>query len=240
MAFIFGPEKNPLSFSDRLEARADAVAPTDGVPAPAISPASLFGQVLLIDAVGFGITAFSAKLFAGVANTPGLWLSVWPLALGVVWTMRLLRENESACLLLLYFLTFIEGIAVVQWIGPFVGPQAVVNAALTTALGIFALGAIVYATGLDYRRLASIVAGAVAFCAVPLIVLYILLYMVHPHAAGWWAVLLFSAALTIDFARVRAGGGGLTAVECATRIYMDALGIFVFLTGALNQKRTID
>ena len=59
-------------------------------------------------------------------------------------------ETKRFRCVLFYAFTFLEGIGIAPVIGQYVrafGPDVVVNAALTTGLGMFALAAIVYATG---------------------------------------------------------------------------------------------
>ena len=74
-------------------------------------------------------------------------------------SMNATRRNEALSLVLFYAFTFLMGIGIAPVISQYVrafGPDIVVNAALTTGLGMFALAAIVYATGLDLRRFQGI------------------------------------------------------------------------------------
>jgi FtsH-binding integral membrane protein len=106
--------------------------------------------------------------------------------------------------------------------------MVVFNAALTTGLGMFALGAIVYATGLDLRRFSGIF--FVALLALVVIgVISIFVHFLSPTIYSWGILVIFSGLVLIDFARIRAGGDGLSAVQIATSIYLDAINIFLAL-----------
>jgi FtsH-binding integral membrane protein len=54
-------------------------------------------------------------------------------------------------------------------------------------------------------------------------------HFVHPQIYSWGVLVVFSLLVLIDFARIRAGGDGLTAVQLATSIYLDAINIFLAL-----------
>jgi FtsH-binding integral membrane protein len=44
----------------------------------------------------------------------------------------------------------------------------------------------------------------------------------------------------VDFARIRAGGGGATPVQLATSIYLDAINIFLALLQIFGGRRRND
>ena len=46
---------------------------------------------------------------------------------------------------------------------------------------------------------------------------------------SWATLVIFSGLVLIDFARLRAGGDGLTPVQMAVSIYLDAINIFLAL-----------
>ncbi|HEY2555222.1 MAG TPA: Bax inhibitor-1 family protein, partial [Candidatus Cybelea sp.] len=154
--------------------------------------------------------------------------------------MNAARRNEPLSLILFYAFTFCEGIGIApvvhQYLTAF-GPDVVVNAALTTGLGMFALAAIVYATGLDLRRFAGIftiaLLGLVVVGVISLFVRFI-----HPETYAWLTLVIFSGLVLIDFARLRAGGDGLTPVQMATSIYLDAINIFLALLQIFGGRRS--
>jgi modulator of FtsH protease len=115
----------------------------------------------------------------------------------------------------------------------------VVNAALTTGLGMFALAAVVYATGLDLRRFQGIFMIALLGLIVVGIV-SIFVRFIHPEVYAWLTLAIFSGLVLIDFARLRAGGDGLTAVQMATSIYLDAINIFLALLQIFGGRRSSD
>jgi len=150
------------------------------------------------------------------------------------------RRNEGLSLLLFYAFTFLMGIGIAPVIGQYVhafGPDIVVNAAITTGLGMFALAAVVYATGLDLRRFQGVFLIALLGLVVIGIV-SIFVRFIHPETYAWLTLIIFSGLVLIDFARLRAGGDGLTAVQMATSIYLDAINIFLALLQIFGGRRS--
>lgn len=214
--------------------------PYGGPLAPAISAQSLLAQVLGITALGLCVTALAAWFFQGVA--PGLGLIAMLLGFILLISINATRRNEGLSLVLFYAFTFLEGIGIAPVIGQYVralGPSVVVNAALTTGLGMFALAAIVYATGLDLRRFQGIFMIALLGLIVVGIV-SIFVRFIHPETYAWLTLIIFSGLVLIDFARLRAGGDGLTPVQMATSIYLDAINIFLALLQIFGGRRSSD
>lgn len=212
-----------------------------GPLAPAIPTQSLLGQVLGITALGLCVTALAAWLSQGIVS-PGLGLIAMLLGFVLLLVINAVRQNAALSLLLFYAFTFLEGVGIAPVIGQYVrafGPDVVVNAALTTGLGMFALGAIVYATGLDLRRFQGIFMIALLGLVVVGIV-SIFVRFIHPEVYAWLTLLIFSGLVLIDFARLRAGGDGLTAVQMATSIYLDAINIFLALLQIFGGRRSSD
>jgi modulator of FtsH protease len=150
------------------------------------------------------------------------------------------RANEALSLLLYYVFTFCMGVGIAPVVGQYIhafGPDVVVNAALTTGLGMFALAAIVYATGLDLRRFQGIFLIALLGLIVVGIV-SIFVRFIHPEVYAWLTLVIFSGLVLVDFARIRAGGDGLTAVQMATQIYLNALNIFLALLQIFGGRRS--
>lgn len=197
--------------------------------ATAVPTGALLGQVLGITGVGFIFTAIAAYLVRdvpyGVSLIAALFGFVPLIALNFV------RANSGLSLVLFYIFTAIEGVA----IGPIVanyarvdGPATVVNAASTTGLGMLTLAAIVYLTSFDYRRLSGW-----AFAALIVLVIAgfvsIFWHFMSPTAYSWLTLIVFSVLVLVDFARIKGGGSGASAVQLATSIYLDAINIFLAL-----------
>lgn len=205
--------------------------------AAAIPTHSLLAQVLGISAIGFCITAFSAWAFQGMA--PGIGLIAMLLGFGLLIGVMAARRNETLALVLFYAFTFLEGIGIAPVIGQYVqgiGPGVVIDAALTTGLGMLALGAIVYATGLDLRRFQGIITLALLGLIVVGIVSMVVRF-IHPEVYSYLVLAIFTAYVLIDFARIRAGGDGATPVMLAVSIYLDGLNIFLALLQIFGGRR---
>lgn len=200
-----------------------------GPVAPAIPTHSLLAQVLGITSLGLCITAGAAYFFQGIAF--GLGFVAVLLGFVLLFAINWLRANEAVSLLLFYAFTFLEGVGLAPTIGHYaraVGPDVVVNAAVTTGLGMFALGAIVYGTGLDLRRFQGVFFAAL-IGLVLLGIVMIFVRWIHPEVYAWATLVIFAGLVLIDFARIRAGGDGLTPVQMAVSIYLDAINIFLAL-----------
>lgn len=212
-----------------------------GAPlAPAVPTNSLLAQVLGITALGLCVTALAAWLSQGVPA--GIGLVAMLLGFILLLAINAVRQNETLSLLLFYAFTFLEGVGIAPVIHQYVnafGPEVVVNAAITTGLGMFALAAIVYATGLDLRRFQGIFMIALLGLIVVGIV-SIFVRFIHPETYAWLTLLIFAGLVLIDFARLRAGGDGLTAVQMATSIYLDAINIFLALLQIFGGRRSSD
>jgi modulator of FtsH protease len=209
--------------------------------APAIPTHSLLAQVLGITALGLCVTALAAWVSQGVVS-PGLGLGAMIVGFILLIAINATRRNEALSLLLFYAFTFAEGVGIAPVIGQYVrafGPDVVVNAALTTGLGMFALGAIVYATGLDLRRFQGLFMIALIGLVVVGIV-SVFVKFIHPEVYAWITLVIFSGLVLIDFARLRAGGDGLTPVLMATSIYLDAINIFLALLQIFGGRRASD
>ena len=203
------------------------------------SSRALLGQVLGITALGLSLTALGAYLF--------------PSALGVAFIAMIagfilfmiaafVQKSEGIALLLFYAGAFAWGIGLGPTISHYattVGPDVVYNAAIVTGLGMFALAAIVYATGLDLRRFQGIV--SLALLGLVLIgIVSMFVHFMHPTTYAWLTLIIFTAYVLIDFARIRAGGDGQTAVGLALNIYLDAINIFLALLRILGSRRSDD
>ncbi len=200
----------------------------------------MLAQVLGITALGLCVTALAAWLFQDLS--PGVGLVAMIVGLILLFSIYAVRRNEGLSLLLFYAFTFCEGVGIAPVVGQYVrafGPDVVVNAALTTGLGMFALAAIVYATGLDLRRFQGIfMIALMGLIIVGIISMFV--RFIHPETYAWITLVIFSGLVLIDFARLRAGGDGLTPVLMATSIYLDAINIFLALLQIFGGRRASD
>lgn len=190
---------------------------------------ALLGQVLGITGAGFLITAVAAYLFQGVPYGVGLIC----LIAGFVMLIAIngTRANPRVALLCFYGFTFLEGIGLAPTISAYVrtiGPGEVFEAAVTTGVGMFLLAAVAYTFSFDFRRLSGIAFGALMILVIAGII-SIFTHFLHPATYAWFTLGVFSLLVLVDFARIRAGGGGLTPVQLATSIYLDAINIFLAL-----------
>jgi FtsH-binding integral membrane protein len=197
--------------------------------AAALPVQSLLGQVLGITAVGMAISALAVYLFRdNIGGAAGLIAML--VGFGLLLAINMTRGNAALSLMLFYAFAFAEGIGITPIVSFYlhVAPDAVFNAATTTAAGMGALGCIVYATGLDLRRFQ----GILMLALLGLIVAGIVSMFVHfmsPTIYSFGVLIIFAGFTLIDFARIRAGGDGLTPVQMATSIYLDILNIFLAL-----------
>jgi FtsH-binding integral membrane protein len=213
-----------------------------GRSAAAVLPAqTLLGQVLGITAIGMCVSALAVYLFQDRVGS-GAGLIAMLVGFGLLFGINGTRANPGLSLMLFYAFAFAEGIGITPIVSLYlhVAPQAVYNAALTTGLGMFALGAVVYATGLDLRRFQGILTLALlALIVVGVVSMFFRL--VSPTMYSWLTLVIFSGFTLIDFARIRAGGDGLTPVQMATHIYLDLINIFIALLQIFgNQSRRND
>ncbi len=210
-------------------------------PAARAATQSLLAQVLGITAVGLCVTALSVMLFPTVPFGIGLFALIGGIAL--LFVMSAVQSNPGLALMLFYVFAFLEGVGISPTIQHYLnlagGPSIVFNAALTTGLGMFALAAIVYATGLDLRRFQGIFMIALMGLVVVGIV-SIFLHFVSPTVYSWITLVIFTGFVLIDFARIRAGGDGVSPVMMAVSIYLDIINIFLALLQIFGGRRSND
>jgi FtsH-binding integral membrane protein len=198
---------------------------------------SLLGQVLGLTAVGLALTATSAWLFQDAPYGFGLIAMIVGFVL--LFVINRVRENETLALILFYGFTFLWGIGLAPTIGHYnhtVGPDVIVNAAVTTGMGMAALGAIVYGTGLDLRRFQGIfMLALLGLILVSIVAIFV--HFIHPQVISYLTLVIFTGLVLIDFARIRAGGDGLTPIQMALAIYLDAINIFLALLRIFGGRR---
>jgi modulator of FtsH protease len=193
------------------------------------STASLLGQVLGITGAGFLVTAVTSYLTRGFPN--GASLVAMLIGFGFLIGISATRRNPAVSMLMFYAFTACEGIGIGPTLAHYArvdGSGVVVDAAATTGLGMLTLGAVVSITSFDYRKLSGIAFGAlIALVIVGLISAFT--HFLHPGVYAWLTLAVFSVLVLVDFARIKAGGGGRNAIELATSIYLDAINIFLAL-----------
>jgi FtsH-binding integral membrane protein len=194
--------------------------------------ASLLSKVLWITTVGFLFTAFGAYLapaLMGGGSSIGLFI----LTFGLIFAINFAtKRSPTLALVLFYVFTLLMGVEVGPLIKAYLhvpGGEAVVfQAALTTAAGMFVMGIVAQFARFDYRKVYSYVFVAL----IALVVLGVLSMFVHfisPGLYAWATLAIFSVLLLIDFMRLKDGALGLSPVQMALSIYLDALNIFIAL-----------
>lgn len=192
---------------------------------------SLLGQVLGITSAGFVITAATAYvgLSVGVPYLAGLIAML--VGFGFLMAIHKSRTDPAKSLAYFYAFTALEGVGLAPTLNHYIsaiGPEVVVNAAATTGFGMAILAAIVYATSIDFRRMAGVATMALIVLMV-VGVASMFLHFLHPGTYAWGTLIVFSMLVLVDFGRIRAGGDDFTPVELAVQIYLDAINIFVAL-----------
>ncbi len=209
---------------------------TYGAP-QATAAAPLLGSVLGITGAGFIVTAVTSYLTQGFPY--GASLIAMLVGFGFLIGITATRRNPALSMLMFYAFTACEGIGIGPIIGRYVqvdGSGIVVNAAATTAAGMLVVGGLAYLSGIDYRKLSGVAFGAlIALLIVGVITMFT--HFVSPTIYSWGVLVVFSLLVFVDFARIRAGGGGATAIELATQIYLDAVNIFLALLRIFGGNR---
>lgn len=201
---------------------------------------TLLGSVLGIVALGLAITGLVSY---AVPSVPvGLGFVALLVGLGVLFAINATRANDTLSLLLFYLFAALEGVGLAPVIHNYAvqaGPDVVTDAALTTALGMAILAGIVYVTGLDLRRFAGwLFAALVALVLVGFVSLFV--HFISPTVYSYATLVIFGGLTLLDFARIRAGGDGLTPVQIAVHIYLDAINIFLALLQIFGGNRSRD
>jgi modulator of FtsH protease len=208
-----------------------------GTYAPPVSTPALLGQVLGITGVGFLITACAAYLFRGVPYGTGT-IAFWA-GFAVLIAMGFARRNAVVSLVLFYLFTFLEGIGLAPVIAYYVaaiGPGEVFEAAATTGFGMLVLGGVAFVFSVDWRRFSGLAFGLlIALVVVGLISAFT--HWVHPTTYSWLTLGVFTLLTLVDFSRIRAGGDGLSPVQLAVAIYLDAINIFLALLQLFAGRR---
>jgi len=217
----------------QMDPRTGTWSTTIDVPREGTAP--LLAKVLGITSLGFLITAL------GVATAP-----VWSALPGVIAVFALIfaisfarKQNAALALGLFYLLTYFMG-----WeIGPLIqrymvtiGPAIVLQAAATTGLGMACMGIVAYLFNINYRAVTGI--GMALLLGVILLGLVSLFFhFLTPDTYSWMILGVFTLLTIGDFARIRAGGDGQSAVSLSLSIYLDAINIFLAVLQLLGGRR---
>jgi modulator of FtsH protease len=207
--------------------------------APAVSTQAQLGQVLGLTGAGFLVSAVTGYLTQSLGLPSGASLIAMLIGFGFLIAISATRRNPGLSLLMFYAFTACEGIG----IGPVVasyaridGSSVVVDAASTTGLGMLTLAAVVYLTSFDYRKLSGVAfAALIGLVIVGLISAFT--HFLHPGVYAWATLGVFTLLVLVDFARIKAGNSGATAIELATSIYLDAINIFLALLQIFGGRR---
>jgi modulator of FtsH protease len=204
------------------------------------SAPALLGQVLGITGVGFLITALAAYLFRTIS--PGAGTIACFVGLGMLLIMNMTRRNPAIALLWFYAFAFVEGVGLAPTIMRYAtidGSDVVVNAAATTGFGMLVLGGVAFTFSIDWRRFQGIAFGAlILLLLVGLASMFF--HFLQPGTYAWATLGVFTLITLVDFSRIRAGGDGLTAVDLAVSIYLDAINIFLALLQLFGMRSRDD
>ncbi len=197
--------------------------------------ASLLAKVLAITSLGFLVTA------VGVASAPDWGTLVGFIAvLGLIFAINFARRKNPAValglfLLLAYFMGWEIGPLIHRYVQT-IGAGIVFQAAVTTGLGMASMGIVAYLFHINYRRLTGI-ASAALLGVLLLGIVSIFFHFLQPDTYSWLILGVFTLLTVGDFARIRAGGDGQTAVVLALSIYLDAINIFLAVLQLLSGRR---
>ena len=223
----------PYEVNRQLDPRTGTWANTIDVPREATAP--LLAKVLSITSLGFLITA------AGVATAPA-WATMpgFIVVLGLIFAINFARKANPALalglfLLLTYFMGWEIGPLIHRYIAT-VGSAIVFQAAATTGLGMACMGIVAYLFNINYRKLTGI--ATFALLGVLLLGLVsIFFHFLQPDTYSWLILGVFTLLTVGDFARIRAGGDGQSAVSLSLSIYLDAINIFLAILQLLSGRR---
>ncbi len=206
------------------------------IDVPREETSSLLAKVLGITSLGFLATAL------GVATAPD-----WSMLPGVIAVFALIfainfakRTSPMLAMGLFFGLTYFMGWEIAPLIHRYVqtvGPQVVFQAAATTGLGMAAMGCFAYLFNINYRRVTGIATAALLLLIVVGIASMFFHFM-SPDTYSWLTLGIFTLLTVGDFARIRAGGNGQSAVVLSLSIYLDAINIFMAILQLMGGRRS--
>ena len=198
--------------------------------------ASLLAKVLGITSLGFLLTAMGVASAPEWSMLPGV-VAVFALVLAINFTRK---TSPGLALGMFLALAYFMGWEIAPLIHRYVqsvGSQVVFQAAATTGLGMGAMGCFAYLFQINYRKIAGI-----GFAALILLMLAgiasMFFHFLTPDAYSWLTLGVFTLLTVGDFARIRAGGDGRSAVLLALSIYLDAINIFLAVLQLMGGRRS--
>ncbi len=205
------------------------------IDVPREETASLLAKVLAITSIGFLITAMGVATAPAWSTLPGL-IAVFALVFGISFARRASPGLALGLFLALtYFMGWEIGPLIHRYVQSF-GSALVFQAAATTGLGMAAMGCVAYLFQINYRRIAGI--GFAALLVLMLLgIASMFLHFLTPSTYSWLTLGVFTLLTIGDFARIRAGGDGQSAVQLSLSIYLDAINIFLALLQLLSGRR---
>ena len=205
------------------------------IDVPREETSSLLAKVLAITSLGFFITSI------GVATAPAWGTFVgFIIVLGLVFGISFARKASPGLalgmfLVLTYFMGWEIGPLIQRYIHNF-GTGLVFNAAATTGCGMAVMGCVAYLFNINYRRIAGI-----GFAALLLLIIAgiasMFFHFLSPDTYSWLTLGIFTLLTVGDFARIRAGGAGASAVMLALSIYLDGINIFLAVLQLMGGRR---
>jgi modulator of FtsH protease len=213
----------------------DAYTSSTIIDVPREGTASLLSKVLGITALGFLVTAVGVYTAPEWATLPGF-IAVLALIFAINFTRK---ANPSLALglflLLAYFMGWEIGPLIHRYIHAF-GPQIVFQASATTAAGMGVMGCVAYLFNINYRKITGIALAAL-LCLIVVGIISMFFHFISPDAYSWLTLGIFTLLTVADFARIRAGGDGRSAVSLSLSIYLDAINIFLAVLQLMGGRR---
>ena len=206
------------------------------IDVPREETASLLSKVLAITAAGFLVTAGGVYTAPAWSMLPGV-LLVFALIFGISAARK--SANAGLALGLFYALTYFMGWEIAPLLHRYiatVGSGVVFQAAATTGFGMAALGSVAYLFQINYRRVTGIATAALLVLILAGIA-SMFLHFLTPDTYSWLTLGIFALLTVGDFARIRAGGDGQSAVSLSLSIYMDAINIFLAILQLMSGRR---
>ncbi|HMF63088.1 MAG TPA: Bax inhibitor-1 family protein [Edaphobacter sp.] len=205
------------------------------IDVPREETSSLLAKVLAITSLGFFITALGVATAPAWGTLPGI-IIVFGLVLAITFTRKASPALALGLFLTLtYFMGWQIGPLIQHYIRNF-GTGLVFNAAATTGAGMAVIGCVAYLFNINYRRIAGI-----GFAALLLLIIAgiasMFLHFLTPDTYSWLTLGVFTLLTVGDFARIRAGGDGRSAVSLSLSIYLDAINIFLAVLQLMGGRR---
>jgi len=205
------------------------------IDVPREGTASLLSKVLAITALGFLITALGVATAPAWSTFPGM-IAVLVLVFAISFARKASPGLALGLFLLLtYFMGWEIGPLIQRYIHNF-GISIVFNAAATTGAGMAVMGCVAYLFNINYRKLTGIaMAALLGLILVGIVSMFF--HFLSPDTYSWLTLGIFTLLTVGDFARIRAGGDGRSAVSLSLSIYLDAINIFMAVLQLMGGRR---